>query len=134
MAASTFLSPAGLVNSPAFSHVAVVAADATQIHVGGQNAVDEQGRLVGDGDIVAQVEQVMSNLDVALRAAGASVDDLVSLSIAIVEGTDLAAAYGAAAAHLGRTGPPPLVSAAFVAGLGVPGALLEVSAMAAIGS
>ena len=131
MTSISLLQPAGLVHSPAFSHVAVLPAGATQILIGGQNAVDEQGTLVGQGDLVAQVEQVMANLTVALAAAGATMADLVSLSIALVEGTDLQAGYAAAAAHLRGTQPPPLVTAAIVAGLGVPGALIELSAVAA---
>ncbi len=128
----SLLQPDGLVRSPAFSHVAVVPPGATHIFIGGQNAVDAQGTLVGQGDFVAQVEQVMANLKVALAAAGATMTDLVSLSLAVVEGTDLRAGYAVAAAHLRDNQPPPLITAAFVAGLGVPGALLELSAVAAL--
>ena len=49
----------------------------------------------------------------------------------LVEGTDVQAAYAAAAATLGAAKAPPLVSAAIVSGLGVPGAMVEVSAIAA---
>jgi hypothetical protein len=45
---------------------------------------------------------------------------------------ELRAAYGAVASTLARDGAPPLVTAARVAGLGVPGALIEVSAVAAV--
>ena len=44
------ISPEGLISSPAFSHVAVVPPGATTIYVGGQNAVDAAGRLIGEGD------------------------------------------------------------------------------------
>jgi enamine deaminase RidA (YjgF/YER057c/UK114 family) len=127
----SLLQPTGLVRSPAFSHVAVVPAGATQILIGGQNAVDEQGNLVGRDDFVAQVDQVMANLRVALDAAGASMSDLVSLSLAVVDGTDLRAGYAAAAAHLSGNQPPPLISAVIVSRLAVPGALIELSAVAA---
>ena len=131
MTSISLLQPAGLVQSPAFSHVAILPPGATQILIGGQNAVDERGTLVGRDDFVAQVEQVMGNLKVALAAAGATITDLVSISLAVVEGTDLRAGYAAAAAHLSGNQPPPLITAAFVAGLGVPGALIELSAVAA---
>jgi hypothetical protein len=52
--------------------------------------------------------------------------------VLIAEGADLAAAYGAVAPRLAGAGPPALVTAARVAGLGVPGALIEVSAIAAV--
>jgi enamine deaminase RidA (YjgF/YER057c/UK114 family) len=123
------LRPEGLVQSPAFSHVAVVPPDVTTIYVGGQNAVDGEGRLVGEGDPVAQTEQVMTNLRVALASAGASVHDLVMMTILVVEGVDLTETYPVAAAALEGAAPP--VAAVLVTGLAVPGALLEVSAVAA---
>ncbi|GAB1511895.1 RidA family protein [Actinophytocola sp. KF-1] len=126
---TSLLSPEGLVQSPAFSHVAVVPPGATTIHVGGQNGVDGSGSLVGD-DVVAQTRQVMKNLHVALAAAGASVQDLVMMTILLVDGTDIGAAYPVAAAEL--AGAKPAVVVARVAGLAVPGALVEVSAVAAV--
>jgi enamine deaminase RidA (YjgF/YER057c/UK114 family) len=126
------LSPVGLITSPAFSHVAVVPPDATTVYVGGQNAVDHNGELVGGTDVAAQTRQVMANLATALGAAGAGIEHLVSVLVLLVEGVDVQAAYGAAAAALGTAKAPPLVSAAIVSGLGVRGAMVEVSAVAAI--
>jgi enamine deaminase RidA (YjgF/YER057c/UK114 family) len=130
MTQMSLLRPDGLVRSPAFSHVAVVPPGATTIYVGGQNAVDGDGRLVGGDDAAAQTRQVMKNLHVALAAGGASVHDLVMITILLVEGVDLAVAYPVAAAELAGAAPP--VVAVRVAGLAVPGALLEVSAVAAV--
>lgn len=127
----TLLRPAGLVQSPAFSHVAVIPPGATQILVGGQNGVDGEGRLVGD-DVVAQVEQTMANLGTALKAAGATTADLVSMTVLLVEGADIQAGYAAAAQQLPVGDGAPLVTAAIVRALGVPGALVEVAAVAAV--
>lgn len=132
MAQMSLLRPEGLVKSPAFSHVAVVPPGVTTVYIGGQNAVDGNGTLVGGDDVVAQTEQVMKNLHVALAAAGATVHDLVMMTVLFVDGVDLAAAYPVAAAGLEAAAPP--VVAARVAGLGVSGALLEVSAVAAVAS
>ena len=128
----TRLQPDGLVVSPAFSHVAVVPPGATTVYVGGQNAVDQNGQLVGGTDVAAQTRQVMANLVTALQAAGAGIEHLVSVLVLLVEGVDVQAAYTAAAATLGSDTAPPLVSAAIVSGLGVPGAMVEVSAVAAL--
>ncbi|RXZ50939.1 RidA family protein [Agromyces fucosus] len=127
----TRIQPAGLVVSPAFSHVAVVPAGATTIYVGGQNGVDETGAIVSD-DVAAQAVKSIDNTAVALEAAGASLADVVQWTVFIADGADLGAAYGAIAPRLAGTGTPPLVTAALVAGLGVPGALIEVSAIAAL--
>jgi enamine deaminase RidA (YjgF/YER057c/UK114 family) len=130
MTLKSLLRPEGLVQSPAFSHVAVVPPDATTIYIGGQNAVDGDGNLVGGSDGAAQTQQVMTNLHIALAAAGASVHDLVMMTILVVDGLDLTEAYPVAAAALEGAAPP--VVAIRVAGLAVPGALLEVSAVAAV--
>ena len=46
--------------------------------------------------------------------------------------SSMEAAYRAIAPRLAGAGAPPLVTAARVVGLGVPGALIEVSAVAAV--
>jgi enamine deaminase RidA (YjgF/YER057c/UK114 family) len=124
------LRPDGLVRSPAFTHVAVVPPGATTIYVGGQDAVDGDGRLVGGDDVAAQTRQVMENLRVALAAAGASVHDLVMVTVLVVDGVDLTEAYPVTAAALEGAAPPVVVCR--VTGLAVPGALVEVSAVAAV--
>ena len=125
------MQPAGLVVSPAFSHVAIVPAGATTIYVGGQNGVDATGAVVSS-DIAEQSSRAIDNASIALEAAGASLADVVQWSVLIAADADLGAAYRAIAPRLATTGPPPLVTAARVAGLGVPGALIEVSAIAAL--
>ena len=127
----TFLQPAGLVASPAFSHVAVVPPGASTIYVGGQNGVDATGAVVS-GDVAEQAVRALENASTALEAAGASLADVVQWSVLLAADADLRAAYGAIAPRLARAGAPPLVTAARVAGLGVPGALIEVSAIAAV--
>lgn len=126
----SLLRPDGLVQAPAFSHVAVVPPGATTLYIGGQNTVAGDGTLVGGGDVAAQTRQVMTNLRSALAAAGAGVEDLVMMTILLVDGVDLAAAYPVAAAGLAGAAPPVVL--ARVAGLAVPGALVEVSAIAAV--
>ncbi|AMG85139.1 MULTISPECIES: RidA family protein [Microbacterium] len=126
----TFLQPDDLVRSPAFSHAAVIPPGATTVYIGGQNGVDASGAVVSP-DVGAQALRALDNARVALESAGATLDDVVSWTILIDQDADLRAAYGAVAATLARDGAPPLVTAARVASLGVPGALIEVSAIAA---
>ncbi|MGW2090618.1 RidA family protein [Promicromonospora sukumoe] len=125
------LRPEGLVQSPAFSHVAVAPPGATTIYVGGQNSVDADGALVGGDDVAEQSRRAVQNAGTALAAAGAGYADVVQWTVLFVDGVDLAAAYGAIAPLLAAE-EPPLVLGARVAGLGVPGALIEVSAIAAV--
>ena len=76
--------------------------------------------------------RALENARIALESAGAGLDDVISWTVLIHQQADLRAAYGAVASKLARDGAPPLVTAAVVAGLGVPGALIEISAVAAV--
>jgi len=127
----SLIRPAGLVKSPAFSHVAVVPPGATTIHVGGQNGVDESGKIVSD-DAAEQSIRAVENAAIALAAVEATLDDVISWTVLIHQDADLRAAYGAVASRLARDGEPPLVTAAIVSALGVPGALIEIRAVAAV--
>jgi enamine deaminase RidA (YjgF/YER057c/UK114 family) len=127
-----YLQPDGLVRSPAFSHGAVIPPGAATIYIGGQNGVDETGQVVASHDVAAQAVRAVDNVETVLRAAGATLADVVAWTVLIAADADVAAAYGAIAPRLARAGAPPLVTAARVAGLAVPGALLEISAIAAV--
>jgi enamine deaminase RidA (YjgF/YER057c/UK114 family) len=62
-----------------FAHAVIPAAGAT-VYLGGQTALDGDGRIVGQ-TIVEQFDRAAYNLVCALRAAGCTGDDLVSLQI-----------------------------------------------------
>lgn len=47
----------------------------------GQAPWDSQGNVVGKGDIVAQTDQTLKNLQAVLEAGGATFDDVVKLTI-----------------------------------------------------
>jgi enamine deaminase RidA (YjgF/YER057c/UK114 family) len=75
--------PDGLMKPQGYTHV-VVASGARTVYLAGQGAYDAQGNLVGEGDHQAQTRQAVTNLLIALKAAGATPDDLVKLTIYVV--------------------------------------------------
>lgn len=80
-----FVNPPELGAPSGFSHAAV--AMGRIVFLAGQTALDQTGRVVGEG-VVEQFERALSNLLVALRAAGGSASDLASLTIYIVDMED----------------------------------------------
>jgi enamine deaminase RidA (YjgF/YER057c/UK114 family) len=127
------LSPEGLVRSPAFSHVAVVSGAVRTIYIGGQDAIRADGEVVGKGDLAAQVTQILTNIETALAAAGAGVEHVIKWNVFVVEGQPIQAGFGAFQRFWGdRSTPPPLITAAFVKGLGHPDWLAEMDAIAVV--
>jgi enamine deaminase RidA (YjgF/YER057c/UK114 family) len=78
-----FLNPPGLPPTNGWTHV-VTATGGKTVHVSGQVSVDERGQVVGQGDLKAQTEQTFANLEVALKAAGASFRDVVKMNLYVV--------------------------------------------------
>ena len=127
-----YINPDGLSKNPAFSQVVTTHGKGKTIYVGGQDAVTAQGEIVGKGDIGAQTEQVMKNLQTALSACGATFENLVKLTIYIVQGQDLYKGFQASQKFLGGLPNPPAISGLFVAALARPEFLVEVDAIAFI--
>ncbi|HEY7632770.1 MAG TPA: RidA family protein [Thermoleophilaceae bacterium] len=50
------------------------------VYCSGAVALDADGNVVGEGDIVAQTRQTLENLRLALAAAGATFDDVVKIN------------------------------------------------------
>jgi enamine deaminase RidA (YjgF/YER057c/UK114 family) len=127
-----YLYPDGLHRNPAFTNVVVVSQPSRTIYIGGQNAVDQSGNIVGKGDLTAQTGQILRNIQTALDAAGATIHDVIKFNILIVQGQDIRPAYGAFQAVWGQHPNPPLVTMAYVAALANPDFLAEIEAVAVI--
>lgn len=123
------LNPQSLYRSPVFSQGTVIRPGSAIVVVGGQDGIGADGQVV-DGGIAAQTEQAMRNLLAVLEEAGATPADVAKLTIYLVEGVDVNEAFGASRSVWGDQ--PTAVSAVFVRSLAVPGALVEVDAIAAI--
>jgi 2-iminobutanoate/2-iminopropanoate deaminase len=67
-----------------YSHV-VVASGTSLVFIAGQLARDKEGRIVGAGDMGAQIRQVGENLRIALEAAGVGLNDLVKTTTYVTD-------------------------------------------------
>jgi len=127
-----YINPDGLSKNPAFSQVVTTQGKGKTIYIGGQDAVNAQREIVGKGDIAGQTVQVMENLQTALSACGATFENLVKISIYIVQGQDIYRGFQASQKYLGNLTNPPAISGFFVAALANPDFLIEIDAIAFI--
>lgn len=98
------------------------------IFVSGQLPVDEEGRLVGGDDVAAQARAVFENIRTILEQAGASLKDVVQVNLFLLDVQDIPRIAGVRRELFGEHRPAS--TAVGTTGLLVPGAKLEVNAVA----
>jgi enamine deaminase RidA (YjgF/YER057c/UK114 family) len=130
--AVSYLNPEGLHRNPAFSQVAATRGLTRTVYVGGQNAVDASGAIIGHEDIGAQAAQVARNLQIALASADARIEHVVKWTVYVAQGQPIGPALAAFQQVLGPLQNPPTTSVLFVAALARPEFLLEVEAVAVV--
>lgn len=64
---------------------AIVAPAGRQLFISGQVAFDDEGQVVGKGDIVVQAKRIFENIGVLLRKAGADFSDVVKTNYYITD-------------------------------------------------
>lgn len=102
--------------------------------IAGQVAHDADGKLVGEGDFRAQVEQIFKNLDAAVRAAGGTFKDIVKINnycVTSVAPEEIAAFRDVRDRYVDLA-HPPTSTFVYVSRLVRPGWLFEIDAMAVI--
>jgi reactive intermediate/imine deaminase len=108
---------------------AVVAGDT--LYVSGIVPVDSEGRIVGGDDVVAQARQVFATMKRVLAAAGASAGDVVKVTVYLLDIDDRPKINPVRQEFFGATRPASTLVE--VSRLAVPGALLEIEAVAHLG-
>jgi enamine deaminase RidA (YjgF/YER057c/UK114 family) len=91
------INPPQLVAPRGFNH-GILASGGRTLFMAGQDASDENGRIVAPGDLVAQYEQVLRNLQAVVVEAGGTMQDIVKLNIFVKNRDDYVA-------NLGKLGP-----------------------------
>ncbi|MBB5910604.1 RidA family protein [Actinoalloteichus hymeniacidonis] len=130
--------PAQLIRSPQLSDVAeyayasTVDASARLVFAAGACPLDADGNTVAVGDYAEQARQVMRNLEVALRDAGAELSDVVKSTVYVASSrqADLVSAWEVVREAFGDHDPPSTLLGVTV--LGYDDQLVEVEAVAAV--
>jgi enamine deaminase RidA (YjgF/YER057c/UK114 family) len=125
----TLINPDGLPTIDVYHQVAVATGTRT-IYVAGQVAWD------AEPDLATQTEQAYVNVHTALKGAGASFEDLVKVTVYVVDWTPdkmpaLLKGIENAMARVGETAKPPATLIG-VAALDVPEHLVEIEAVAVV--
>jgi 2-iminobutanoate/2-iminopropanoate deaminase len=110
------------------SHYADAVRAGDLLFVSGCVAVDGSGRLVGGDDVVAQTRQVFANLGTVLAAAGASMGNVVKVTVFLTDVRDRAVVNTVREEAFGDVRPASTLVE--VSGLAVEGARIEIEAVA----
>jgi reactive intermediate/imine deaminase len=100
------------------------------LFVSGVVPVDEEGGLVGGDDVVAQARQVFANLGAVLAAGGAAYADVVKVTVFLTDVADRPRINPVRQDVFGEARPASTLVE--VPSLAVPGAKIEVEAVAAV--
>ena len=126
------LNPSTLPPAPGYSQIVKVSGGTT-IYIAGQVAWDEEGQLVGEGDLEKQAHQVFTNLVTALAEAGATPSDLVKVGIYVVDhDMDKLKVIRRVRDQVFNVDPPPASTLLGVERLALPDLLIEVDAIAVV--
>jgi len=102
------------------------------VYVRGQTAMDLDGRIVGIGDAAAQAENAMACAKTLLEEAGASLQDVVKITIYITDRAHREPVYQVVGRWL--KGVYPVSTGIIVQGLARPEYLMEIDIIAEIAS
>lgn len=133
--AVTLTNPDGIFKPDTYFQ-ASVSTGSKIICLSGQVSLDENGALVGSGDLASQSEQVYRNIFHALKGLGATFNDVAKLTAYVPNWTPekmapLVAGATRAAQELGFDPRKPITLVG-VAALADPELLIEVEAMAVV--
>jgi enamine deaminase RidA (YjgF/YER057c/UK114 family) len=125
------INPETLAAPRGYSQAISVSGNHKTIYIGGQNAVNQKGELVGKGNLKEQTEQVLSNIEKILQKAGGNLENTIKFNIYLLQGQNPATGFQVFQQKWKRQ-TPPVITVLFVAGLGNPEWLLEIDAIAVI--
>jgi 2-iminobutanoate/2-iminopropanoate deaminase len=115
---------------PLSHYTDAVRAEGPLLFVSGLVPVDKAGKLVGGDDVVAQARQVFANMGAVLAAAGATFADVVKVTVFLTDVNDRPRINALRQEAFGAARPASTLVE--VAALAVPGAKIEVEAVAVV--
>jgi len=126
------INPEGMLKSPVFSQGILYPASARVLVVGGQDGVDDSGKVVST-DLAGQTAKAVDNLIRVVEAAGGDIEDLVRVGLYIKGAdTDIRPGLEEWMKRWGKRSNPPTVTGVRVLGLTNPDVLIEIEGTAVL--
>jgi len=127
--AKQIINPSSMAKPTGYSYA--VKKSGTPVFIAGQVALDGTGKLVGEGDVGAQVEQVFQNLRTVVATCGGTMDDIVKITIYVTDPAFRPAVAAARQRHF-KEGQYPASTYLVISALALPQFLVEIEAVAMI--
>lgn len=121
-----------LARAVQYAYAATAPSDARLIFLAGACPLNEDGSTAGVGDYAAQADKAVQNMLLALIAAGAGIEDVISTRVLVASAArvDLVTAWDVVRAAFGDHDAPSTLMGVTV--LGYPDQLVEIEAVAAV--
>jgi len=127
LAAPDHLSPTYVYGVTFERGTAVAYRDRTHVIISGTASIDHQGKILHSGDVSRQLDRTLENVEVLLKQAGATLNDMSAFIVYIRDPNDYATARQQMLHHFGQA---PIV--VLVAPVCRPGWLIEVEGTAVV--
>ena len=131
--AHAYVNPEAVAKPVNYSHV-VLATGSRIVSIAGQVGQDKDGNLVGEGDLAAQTDQTMKNLEACLASVGATFADLIKMTTFVVgyqAARDRPVLIAVRNKYL-HADNPPASTLVGVQALGSPGIIVEIEVTAVL--
>lgn len=126
-----YLNPDGLWKPPIYTQV-ITTRGGAHVHIAGQTAYDEEGKIADPTNLEAQIEKAYSNVEIALKAVGGGWSDVVKMVSYVVGYQPSHRALVSEVRSRFFTGMPPATTLIGVQSLALPEVLFEVDVTAVI--
>ncbi|WJI10007.1 RidA family protein [Methanobacterium sp. CWC-01] len=127
-----YINPHNMARPRGYSHAISVTGSHRTIYIGGQNAIDEKGNLIGKDSLKKQTKQVLTNILKVLEKSDAKLENVVKFNIYLVQGQNPQDGFEVFQQIWGDNQVYPTITVLFVAGLGHPDWLVEIDAVAIV--
>ena len=126
------INPENMAKPRGYSHAISVDGNFKTIYISGQNAIDENGKLIGKGSLKEQTQQILLNIEKVLHSVNAKLENVIKFNIFLLQGQNPGEGFQVFQQFWKNELYDPVITVLFVVGLGNPEWLVEIEAVAVV--